>query len=97
LKDPAPEALFRAFGTSSLDFELRAFTESPRGYLSVMSDLAVATEEALENAGITIPFPQRDLHLKNVADVREALSETLRQAPQPGAERRPDGEGADAG
>ena len=71
--------LFRGFGDSSLDFEIRAFTEAD--WLAVMSDLAVATTEALEAAGITIPFPQRDLHLRNVPELREALKEVA-QAPR---------------
>ncbi len=32
LHEPAPEALFRGFGESALDFELRAWTESERGF-----------------------------------------------------------------
>jgi small-conductance mechanosensitive channel len=43
-----------------------------------MSDLAVATTEALATAGITIPFPQRDLHLRNVPELRDALKEVVR-------------------
>lgn len=57
---PTPVCLFRGFGDSSLDFELRVFTESD--WLEVMSDLGVAVEGALRDAGITIPFPQRDVH-----------------------------------
>jgi small-conductance mechanosensitive channel len=78
LDDPAPDALFRGFGDSSLDFELRAWTDSDRGWLPVLSDLAVATSEALEAAGISIPFPQRDLHLRNVPELRDALAEAVR-------------------
>jgi small-conductance mechanosensitive channel len=39
----------------------------------VRSDLAVAVNRALAENGITIPFPQRDLHLRNLDQVREAL------------------------
>lgn len=66
LEDPEPEALFRSFGDSSLDFALRCWTESDRGLLPVQSDLAVAINAALAEAGIEIPFPQRDLHLRSV-------------------------------
>jgi small-conductance mechanosensitive channel len=78
LPEPAPEALFRGFGESALDFELRAWTESERGFLAVLSDLAVATGEALEAAGIRIPFPQQDLHLRNAPELGNALAEALR-------------------
>ncbi len=75
LAHPAPEALFRGFGESWLDFELRAWTESPRGWPAISSDLAVATAEAFEEAGIEIPYPQRDLHLRSIVpEVREALT-----------------------
>jgi small-conductance mechanosensitive channel len=72
---PEPVVLFRGFGDSSLDFEIRAFTEAD--WMIVTSELAVATSEALEAAGITIPFPQRDLHLRNVPELRDALNEVV--------------------
>ena len=66
LEDPPPEILFRGFGESSLDFEIRAWTESDRGWLVIQSDLGLATSDALRDAGIAIPFPQRDLHVRSV-------------------------------
>jgi small-conductance mechanosensitive channel len=80
LADPQPESLFRGFGDSSLDFELRAWTESPRGWLPIQSDLAVGINRALADAGITIPFPQRDLHVRNVPELHEAVTEVVRTA-----------------
>jgi len=62
-KAPAPLALFRGFGESSLDFELRIFMD-PSDVLEVPSAVTVAINEALKEAGIEIPFPQRDLHLR---------------------------------
>jgi small-conductance mechanosensitive channel len=64
-KSPAPLALFRGFGESSLDFELRIFMD-PSDVLDVPSAVTVAINEALKEAGIEIPFPQRDLHLRGV-------------------------------
>ncbi len=87
LEDPAPESLFRSFGTSSLDFELRAWTEGD--FLAVMSDLAVATEEAFAAAGIQIPFPQRDLHVRNVAELQDALAEAVRVGRSPESDEAP--------
>jgi small-conductance mechanosensitive channel len=66
LKDPQPAALFLGFGDSSLDFELRAWTGTD--YVRVSSELLVAINSALADAGIQIPFPQRDLHLRSVDD-----------------------------
>jgi small-conductance mechanosensitive channel len=61
---PAPIGLFRGFGDSSLDFELRAWTESEDALTTVRSDVAVAIQEALAAASIEVPFPQRDVYLK---------------------------------
>jgi small-conductance mechanosensitive channel len=80
LVEPAPELLFRGFGDSSLDFELRAWTESARGWLPVQSDLSVGINRALAEAGIQIPFPQRDLHVRNVSELREAVTEAMQAA-----------------
>ena len=52
------------FGESSLDFEMRAWTEDIDDWTGVRSELAIATNTALAAAGIEIPFPQRDLHVK---------------------------------
>ena len=73
LTHPDPEILFLGFGDSSLDFELRAWTESIRGWYPIRSDLAVATYKALNEAGISIPFPQRDLHLRDLREIRDVL------------------------
>ncbi len=66
ISDPEPMALFTGFGDSSLDFELRIWTESDDALTLVRSALATAVQDALDAAGIEVPFPQRDLHLKTV-------------------------------
>lgn len=53
--DPSPEALFVGFGASSLDFELRFWTEDAQ-WLRVKSDIGVALQDALRAEGIGIPF-----------------------------------------
>jgi len=60
---PAPRALFWGFGDSSLDFELRVRIDRIDRRFSVQSDLNFEINQAFIDAGITIPFPQRDLHL----------------------------------
>jgi small-conductance mechanosensitive channel len=66
LKRPAPEAFFKGFGDSSLDFELRAWISRPLDRPAVTSELRGKIDEAFRAAGVTIPFPQRDLHLRSV-------------------------------
>jgi small-conductance mechanosensitive channel/uncharacterized protein YndB with AHSA1/START domain len=60
---PAPRALFMGFGDSSLDFELRCRVKHIERRFSIKSDLNFAIDKAFRDAGITIPFPQRDLHI----------------------------------
>jgi small-conductance mechanosensitive channel len=65
LEDPPPLALFRGFGDSALNFELRAWT-GLANYLEVQSRIAIAVNAALAEAKIEIPFPQREFRIKNV-------------------------------
>jgi small-conductance mechanosensitive channel len=65
LKDPPPEAFFKAFGDSSLDFVIWVFLQSPKGRIAVTHELNTAILEAFQREGIEIPFPQRDLYIKN--------------------------------
>ena len=61
------------FGDSSLDFRLRCWTRFD-DFVEVASDLHVAINKELGEAGITIPFPQRDLHVRST--VAAAKDET---------------------
>jgi len=56
------------FGESSLDFRLRCWVRM-EDWVSVASDLHVSINRELKTAGITIPFPQRDLHVRSGAGV----------------------------
>jgi potassium efflux system protein len=75
LATPAPLALFLGFGASSLDFVLRAWTDSDYDRTgTIRSQLVLATYRALREAGIEIPFPQQDLHLASISPaIRAAL------------------------
>jgi potassium-dependent mechanosensitive channel len=63
LANPAPIALFQGFGDSSLNFELRAWTDHFEEWAAIRSQIAVAVNNRLKAAGIEIPFPQRDVNL----------------------------------
>jgi small-conductance mechanosensitive channel len=68
LAEPAPQALFKGFGDSSLDFVVRAWTD--QGYermQALTSALGCARYRRLTEAGIDIPFPQRTVHLDGVS------------------------------
>jgi potassium efflux system protein len=64
LSIPAPTVFFRGFGDSSLNFELGVWrqTEGIRP-VRLVSDLNFAIDKKFREYGITIPFPQRDVHL----------------------------------
>ena len=66
LDEPEPAVLFLGFGDSSLDFEMRFWTPAYDRWWRIRSEMAVAVSAALKEAGIEIPFPQRDLHVRSV-------------------------------
>jgi small-conductance mechanosensitive channel len=65
LDDPAPIATLSNFGDNSLDFILYFWIEQndKTSAIVVESDLRMIIEKRLTDAGITVPFPQRDVHL----------------------------------
>jgi small-conductance mechanosensitive channel len=65
LDDPAPMILFVGFGESSLDFEVRVYVESFMDWLAVRDELTTRIDDEFREAGIEIPFPQRDLHVRS--------------------------------
>ena len=67
LKAPAPSAMFRSFGDSALNFELRCFLDDVERTIGVTSDLCVAIDDAFREQGIEIPFPQQDVYVKQLA------------------------------
>jgi len=66
LDNPAPMILFQGFGESSLDFSFRVWTSDYDNWLTFSSEITLEVHNALYKAGIEIPFPQRDLHLRSV-------------------------------
>lgn len=62
-KDPEPRARLRAFGDSSIDFELLCWVNDPRDKGLVMHQIMNTIFKAFEKEGVSIPFPQRDVHL----------------------------------
>ena len=62
LDEPAPVMLLVELGESSVDIAVRPWVKSS-DYWQVRSDLLEHIKRALENAGLSIPYPQRDLHI----------------------------------
>lgn len=72
LSTPKPTALFLAFGSSSLDFEVRVWISEYLDKMQVLSDLNQAIENEFAANNIEIPFPQTDLHLRSVDEAAAA-------------------------
>ncbi|WP_162901720.1 DUF3772 domain-containing protein [Breoghania sp. L-A4] len=63
---PAPQVFFMEFGASSLDFELRAYLANIDQSLIVKSEIRFDIIRRFREAGIEIPFPQQDIHLRDM-------------------------------
>ena len=66
LETPSPRVRFRAFGDSSLNFELLGWISDPANRGRVQHELNCAIYKALNREKIEIPFPQRDLHVRTM-------------------------------
>jgi potassium efflux system protein len=66
LADPPPQALFVAFGDSTLSFELRVYVPGLEVYGAVQHELNSAIDSLFRAAGIEIAFPQRDVHVRSI-------------------------------
>jgi MscS family membrane protein len=81
---PEPRVRFRSFGDSALEFELLCWAYKPDVKGKLVHELNRDIYKAFDKAGISIPFPQRDMHLiteNKGADEKKALQE--KQAGQP--------------
>ena len=66
LSHPEPTILFREFGDSALNFQVLAWVRSPELRFRAESDLHFAIVEEFNRRGIIIPFPQRDVYIKQM-------------------------------
>jgi small-conductance mechanosensitive channel len=68
LQNPEPRAIFMSYGDSSINFELRAWTDESINWRQVLSNLAVAVYDAVLEAGMAFPFPQREVRVLHEGD-----------------------------
>jgi small-conductance mechanosensitive channel len=80
---PEPTVLFVGFGANSLDFSIRSWTNNFNDWVKIRSALTVRVHDALKDAGIEIPFPQHDLHLRSVSPGAGAVLAGLSKPPVP--------------
>jgi small-conductance mechanosensitive channel len=69
-KEPKPFALFSNFGDSSLDFDLKFWSEHTFLIEPIKSDLRFAIDQKFRDNNVTIPFPQQDVYIKTPIDMR---------------------------
>jgi len=72
VKKPEPLALFDGFGDSSLDFRLLFWVSFEFG-LVTKSDVAIGIYNQFAENNIEIPFPQVDLHVKDIVEKKEDI------------------------
>ncbi len=65
---PSPRVRFRAFGNSSLDFELLCWINQPVDRGRMLHELNCSVYKAFQREQIEIPFPQRDLHVRTMPE-----------------------------
>ena len=73
LEEPASVVAVKELADSSVNFVVRPWVNAA-DYWDVYFDMTEKIKVALDSAGITIPFPQRDVHVKNGKSTGQALS-----------------------
>jgi small conductance mechanosensitive channel len=71
LDDPEPTIMLLELGDSSVDFAVRPWVNAS-DFWPVRGELLEQLKVALEEAGCSIPFPQRDIHVFNEKPASEA-------------------------
>ncbi|MEE4450588.1 mechanosensitive ion channel domain-containing protein [Novosphingobium resinovorum] len=72
LGDPPPRVVIDTLGDNAINLNLLCFVGDVNQRLTVRSDLYFAIVKALGDAGISIPFPQRELWIHEVRDAQGA-------------------------
>ncbi|MBK1850022.1 mechanosensitive ion channel [Marinobacter sp. 1-4A] len=68
--DPAPAVFCVGLGDSSINFEVRVFVKDLLDIMPLSHEIHAAITRALMEAGINIPFPQRDIHVRTLPEAR---------------------------
>jgi len=75
LNNPAAVCRLMGFGDSSVDLELRIWINDPaNGVVNVRSEILLSMWDKFHENGISIPFPQRDLHIKSGSELNVTMN-----------------------
>lgn len=66
LKEPAPVVLFTGFGQDGLDFKLFFYIPTRDVYVEALSQVNEQIYSLFNQKGISIPYPQRDVHIRSI-------------------------------
>lgn len=89
LKTPVPNAFFINFGDSALEFRLLCTVSNVTDAFGVESDLRFAVMARLREAAIEIPYAQRDVNIRQLGDLSQALDRFLGGGAHPGPKSTP--------
>ncbi len=78
LVNPGPEVFVENYADSAIILKARCWTP-PSVWFATKVDLQTRMKKVLEEAGITIPFPQLDVHIKDTADVKVKIANERNQ------------------
>ena len=79
LKIPEPKCLVLEYGDSTVNLDLLVWIDDPKnGILNVKDAVLMAVWESFHANGITIAFPQHDLHIKDAVPLK-----IIKDSPQP--------------
>ncbi|HNC67932.1 MAG TPA: mechanosensitive ion channel, partial [Thauera aminoaromatica] len=85
LKDPEPLVFFLNFGPSTLDHELRVHVRELGDRNAAIDEINREIDRRFREAGIEIAFNQMDVHIRSIADGREALLQRTAVPPPAGS------------
>jgi small-conductance mechanosensitive channel len=69
-KIPAPKVLMQKFGDNSVDFRVLFWVDDMDIWLDMRHEVMNAIYESFQQNNIEIPFPKRDVYLKNIPDLK---------------------------
>jgi small-conductance mechanosensitive channel len=94
LDSPAPICLLKNFGDSAIDLELRFWIRDPRnGTANVRSEVMLGIWDRFREHGITLPFPQRELTIRNADALAEKIATAL-SGKSPASSYEPESKGS---
>ncbi|AGT08137.1 DUF3772 domain-containing protein [Paracoccus aminophilus] len=81
---PPPSVVFKGFGTDAMNFEIRAIVSDINGGTGVVSEINHQIAARFAQEGIELPFPQRDIWLRNPEALGTAPELEAKAAPESG-------------